>query len=658
MRRPPPTRGQDEQALDQGLGLHAALPLVRHKAEEVLVLTSGGLIWFGVSEIIQYSGMKTIRMNNDALDTGSDASAWIIDLLTFGGKIPFHVATSRLSKWEWLIVHHAIGRSDVLLVADGAEFDGLVAVTQTHGGWLEFWQPGQVIPPESTVIGWLRIPAPVMDMIAEEWRRARDREVMDLAEVDAILRSWEAEKVLDERLAEIADRVERVETVFIHIGRDVFSKSDAGSSTLTRDGLLAGLRKVHYSKWRESDRLFVVLGLCLFASGRSVRFEEFNGRQLSVAGVRDFLLGRYAGYCVSAGIDFGTDQPLGLFELAERVRELQPAADQSPDMRYRRINGLTFVKSEHLMAFPFPRDPSVLPAPVAEYGAALGVQLTGDVRGDMNRITRVAANVDAGLAGLSAPGSQGALGELLAAVVLSAVVATGSDYGMSSSMRNLAGLRGAAPGGIDGVLSLKKGDFFCCCLPHPLRLPAAADGEDVAIVWRAAQRMMYNRWHFAPGEFDRSDIPEKRHYFFPPQVPDIAEHSEKHHGGHVASRVRFTIRAPGAQAWHPPFTVFGHGFRGCYDIRLVRMEGPAFTIGHLIEAVRHCSLVDEFWRTLAVGVESGIFPVRPMQGFDREWYEARTWQQLRPFATAHRAASAGIPLGGAEVLRELIGITF
>jgi hypothetical protein len=72
--------------------------------------------------------------------------------------------------------------------------------------------------------------------------------------------------------------------------------------------------------------------------------------------------------------------------------------------------------------------------------------------------------------------------------------------------------------------------------------------------------MMFNRWHFVPGQFDRAEIPLNRHYFFPPQVPDIAEHSEHRHGGHISARVRYSIRAPGAQVWREPFHVFGHGY--------------------------------------------------------------------------------------------------
>lgn len=578
----------------------------------------------------------------------SSLSNWMLAHLTRNGRVPFRLACARLTPWESLFVQNVLGRPDVELYPEGPVGTDLVTVTASARGEVAFWPPGALPEEGAQTLGQLRVPQEALDMVAEEARLAEYREAMESREVDAILRQWERAGELDRRVAEVADRVERVETVFVFIGRDIFSKSDAGSNTLTRDGLLASLRTRPLDDWRPSDRLFVVLVHCLFASGRSVRFEEFNGKQLSVTGVRQFLLDRYASYCFAAGADPGNPHSLSLLDLAGRVRAMMAKADRSPVMRYRRINGLTFVKNEYLIDFPFPRDPQEMPDLVAEHGRSLGVVPSGDVRADLRRMALAAAAADAGSDGAEpagsaqdaeGPGSQGEVGDLLACVVLSAITAAGADYGMSSAVRDLGRLRGAVPGSPGGVLSLKKGDFFCCCLPHPAQM-AVVDGDDVVqILWRSAQRMMFNRWHFAPGEFDRSVIPENRHYFFPPQIPDIAGHAEHHHGGHVASRVRFSIRAPGAQVWHSPFTVFGHGFRGCYDIRLVRMEGPPFTMAQLFEAVRHCSLVDEMWRTLASGVQDGSFPVRPVRGFGRTWYESRGWEQLRSYEIASGALS-------------------
>ncbi|MER6098220.1 hypothetical protein ABT154_20625 [Streptomyces sp. NPDC001728] len=578
------------------------------------------------------------------LSSGSDtaalraqeASSWLLGELTRDGRIPFRLACQRLTAWESLLVQHVLGRTDIELATKPSSDAGLIPVTRSALFGVSFWKPDELPEPAPEPLAWLRVPPEVLDMTDEETRSVLAREAAELQGVDAILRGWEQRGELDRRLVQLADWVERVETVYVFVGREVFSKSDAGSNTLTRDGRLSNLRQLPVDSWTVADRLFVVLAHCLFSSGRSVRFEEFNGLQLSATGLRRFLLDRHASYCAAIGRPPHNPHGMPLTELAEEVRALQGEVDQhSPFIRYRRINGITFVKNEYLADFPHPRDPHALPESVARYGRVhLGVEPTGRVREDMHSLTVAATFLDAQAAeDARPPARHGAVGELLAAIVLSAVHATDSDYGMSSSVRDLTRLRGARPGGPDGVLQLKKADFVCCCLPHTTRM-AGAGGETAPILWRAAQRMMYNRWHFAPGEFDRETIPEKRHYFFPPQVPDIAEHADHHHGGHSASRVRFSIRAPGAQVWQPPFTVFGHGFRGCYDIRLVRMEGPPFTLRELHEAVRHCSLVDELWRTLADGVQDGSLPVRPMEGFDRDWYASRGWERLDAYALA------------------------
>jgi hypothetical protein len=578
---------------------------------------------------------------------GPAASSRLLDELTGGGRIPFPLALSRLTVWESHLVQYVLGRDDVELTtrppAGPPPAVAPIPVTRSRHTGLCLWGPDELPEPGAEPVGWLHVPPQVLDMVGEATRAENALEAAGSAEVETILQEWVAAGELDRRLTELADWVERVETVLVLVGRDIFSKSDAGTNTLTRDGLIQNLRTSPVHSWRPADRLFVVLAHCLFVTGRSVRFEEFNGRQLSVSRVRHFLADRHANYSVATGRAPRNTHGMPLFELARQVRELMADVDRSPMMRYRRINGLTFVKNEHLIEFPLPRDPDTLPALVARYGReCLGVVPSGDVRGDLRAMTLAATALDAAAPDTGAGGSGGgAVGELLSAIVLSAILSTGSDYGMSSSVRDLGSLRGAEPGSADGVLELKKGDFFCCCLPHTTRMAHA--GQDTApILWRAAQRMMYNRWHFAPGEFDRRVIPQKRHYFFPPQIPDIAEHGEHHHGGHVASRVRFTIRAPGAQVWHPPFEVFGHGYRGCYDIRLVRMEGPAFTTAELLEAVRHCSLVDEMWRTLAEDAQHGPTPPRPVAGFDRAWYESRGWERLRPYVLAGEVPAGAV----------------
>ena len=559
--------------------------------------------------------------------TGTDATGMLLAELTRNGQISLQLASARLTVWESLLVQHVLGRPDVgFRVTAEPPASGQVPVTRSPLVGLSLWAPGELPDPSAERLGGLRVPRDILDKVAEEARVVEHREAAERREAEALLRTWEKNGELDDRLAQLTDWVERVESIYILIGRELFSKSDAGTNTLTREGLLAHLRECPVDDWRPSDRLFVVMAHCLFISGRSVRFEEFNGQQLSATGVRNFLLDRHAHYCAALERESASPRALPLLELAQSVRDLMSYVDRSRMMRYRRINGLTFTKNERLLDFPLPRDPQTTPELVAQHGQlTLGVAPTGDVREDLRAMTLAAA------AHVDERGDGAALGELLGAVVLSSIVATDADYGMTSSVRDLSALRGDRPGGADGVLSLNKRDFFCCCLPHPTRMVHVGD-DTTPILWRSAQRMMFNRWHFAPGEYDRLQIPEKRHYFFPPQVPDLAEHADHHHGGHVASRVRYTIRAPGPQAWHAPFTIFGHGYRGCYDIRLVRMAGPPFTTADVVEAVRHCSLVDEVWRTLAEGLQAGTFRVPPIGGFDRNWYESRGWERLRPYS--------------------------
>lgn len=584
------------------------------------------------------SPLNILGSSDDTTQTSFDrpaaASLWLLQQLNDHDRVDFRLACARLTAWESVFVHSVLGRLDVHLVDKPSPSEPLICVTREALSGVAFWDVDQSPAPQSEVLGWLRAPNEVLETVRAEASVAEAREAAELREIDAIVRDWAEAGELDDKVVEVADWVEHVETIYTFIGRDVFSKSDAGSNTLARDQLLNDLRKRPPDEWRPADRLFVVAAHCLLAGGRSTRLEEFNGRQLTATGLRQSLIDRYAHYCAASGQDPDNMHALSLLELADRVRELTAEVDRSRWLRYRRVHGMTFVKNEYLADFAL-RDPERMPNLVAEHGwVNLGVPESGDVRADLRAMTLAAAASDAGDDGPDLADG-GALGELLAAIVMSAIILTHSDYGMSSAVRDLARMRGTRPRDLDPLLTLRRADFFCCCLPHVTRMSEFVGDEDtVSILWRVAQRMMFNRWHFVPGEFDRKVIPQQRHYYYPPQLPDIAVHANYHHGGHIASKVRFSIRAPGPQAWLPPFEVFGQSFRGCYDIRLVRTQGPPYTLAELFDAERHCALVDELWRTVALGVERGTLPARPIAGFDRQWYETRRWQHLRPYALA------------------------
>lgn len=557
----------------------------------------------------------------------------LLRLLTLDGRLPYHLGADGLTRRERAVLQHLLGRDSFVLTApEDPEFARCnVVVAHSQLGKLTLHEPerGDEPTPDHVVAG-LQLPDWLIEMVDEECAADEPLERHDQSQVDALLRGWAQDGTLETRVRQVMDWVDRVETVLVYSGRRIFSKSDAGTNTLLRDNVLEALCGRHPDEWAVEERLFVAAAQLLFRTGRSVRFEEFNGRQLTASALRRLLVRRSVNYLDALGDPVPPDlRARSLTELAELIGETVPRIDSSEWMRYRRVNGITYVKDEYLERVPGRgRTPKGLPPLLArlaadDYGASAG--LDNDAV-ELTRILTEQAALEAGRSGDSAP-----LERVLESIVLSAVLETRSDYGMSSGLRKLARLS-ASDGQtlVDAMLTLKKNDFFCCTLPSPAAAQALPADRMTEVLWMVSQRMMYNRWHFVPGNFERAEVPLSRHYFFPPLVPDISEWGDVRHGGHTVSCVRYSIRAPGAQMWREPFRVFGHDYRGCFDIRLVRMDGQPYEREDIRMASRYCALVDTFWRAVTAHVERPGGAGLEIKGYTADWYSSATWRRALP----------------------------
>lgn len=588
--------------------------------------------------------------NPEVLFSGS-AGQGLLQLLTLDGSVPYQSAAAGLTIHERALLQHVLGRREFTLEppggpggpGDGAEgCDVLVAFSPL--GKLTLHVTEDDPPDPADVVAGLRLPRWLLEMAEEETAAEQALEDREQAGLDAMLADWRGDGTLGDHLEEVIDWVERVETVFLWIGRRVFSRSDSGSSTLIRGNALPALRDRDLPEWTWEERLLVAGLHLLFRSGGPIRFEEFNGRQLTARALRTTLLrricvyGRHArpGAAAALSADIAT---LPLERLATLAGELAADADSGPGIRYRRVNGLTYAKQEFIAPWD-PEDRRVQDIPPVL--AALAARRLGDTEPAAANVQDLVRTVTArAVEAAVLDGRATDLEEVVEAIVLGATLATGGDYAMSSGIRDLSQLEG---GDIEPVLDLKKGDFFCCVLPTPRIAEDLAGDRLSEILWMVAQRMMYNRWHFMPGNYSRGAIPRKRHYFFSPILPDIGEWGGLRHGGHVHSQVRYTLRAPGAAMWMPPFAPYGHPYRGTFDIRVVRMEGPPFTVEDLRTACRYTHLIDVFWRQLTDSVRSGGLAAPQITAFDADWYRGERWRE--PLTLAAGTAS---PLTRKEV---------
>lgn len=551
----------------------------------------------------------------------------LIRLATLNGALPFQHALAGLVTHEVALLTALTGQNNIMLVRPDTENIRRCNVLVTHSsfGKLSFYIRDQETPPDGEVLlGGLELEKAFLDAVEDECTAQDLLEEQERQNIYAILSDWNAQGELQQRVRQVLDWVEHVESVYIYIGRLVFTRSDVGENTLTArpHGILRQLVERPLSMWKPEECIFIVALHALFLTGRSIRFEEFNGKQLTAIQIRKWLTEKLCAYCMILHEE--ASYVLPLLDLAARVGQLAQRVDVSHWMRYRRINGITFLKKELLLP-PAKSNHVLMPLPshLRDFAAQPGITLdsTVDSTASLQEMTRTALHT------YLETGSSAYLHEIIERIVLSAVIQAKADYGMSSSIRAPGSLRGTPEQRIAGVLTLSKQDFYCCVLPHPQLIKDLPEQVVYHILFSSAQRMEFNRWHFLPGNFSREEIPANRHYYFPPMMPDIAEWSDLRHGGHTKAGVRYSIRVPGAPLWREAFMAYDHPYRGCYDIRLVRIEGPSFGNKELQIAKGHCEFMDTFWRTLQAFVEEYEIATPLVTAYTKDWYQNAHWKQ-------------------------------
>lgn len=564
---------------------------------------------------------------------GLPASQGLTRLLTLAGRLPYKIGAASLTAWELEVLQSTFGDDECLFQPvedlDPVSRERNIIITHSQLGKLSLYPATEPLSLDDTlsesVLGGFSLRQAQLEAIAEKCLEEQALEDAELRNLEQLLVCFEAEGVLEEKVAQVMDWVEHVESVYIYIDRHVFSRSDVGNTLLRSNGILAAIRSRPLVEWSSQERLFVAAVHVLFLTGRSIRLEEFNGQRLSAMRLREWIWRKCCVYHTALEREMPVALlSLPLYKLAERVGQLAFEVDATDWIRIRRLNGLNMLKTEHLL--PHVRSkmiPQELPPLLHLFATRLLQAEPGAGWTPEETISQATRYL---LECYSLEQTTELLSQFVERMVLSAVLESGADYGMSSSLRNPWRLQGEADERAAGALSLAKNEFFCCVIPHPHFAQNGAREIVFEALHASAMRMEFNRWHFIAGNFPREEIPLKRHYYFPPMMPDIAEWSDLRHSGHTAAGVRYTIRVPGPSLWTPPFLSFGHGYRGCYDVRLVRIQGPAFSNHELWIAARHGALMSAFWRTIQAFVERTDYAVPLFTRFTRQYYLDEEWR--------------------------------
>jgi hypothetical protein len=443
---------------------------------------------------------------------------------------------------------------------------------------------------KSVDLGWVAVTPAILAEIEARHAVLEQAEAEAFVEVKTAVDRLHANGELASVLEEVMDHIEHVESVGFYVGDRFLALIDRYVNLIDgkeSKGFLTALRHKPYAQW-DADEVLVVAALhALFLSGRSVRFEEFNGSSLTARRVLARLHDLSEGYR-RAGCEVEMPDGIGLFERAMVVREQTLRAPGKPWLRYRWIYGLNFQKTERIMESTAPNEPD--DAWLQEFGEDYRELVSDHGAPLLNEHVAMMLLANACLARDVASvkcdrGSNavnGWLEYLIEKVVASAVRVTNADYGMSSSLRDITRLVTYDEATlVEQVHKLTPAHFFTCFVSNNM-VERLGEEEAAVIASSVQKRMMFNRWHFIPGNLERPLVRPSRHWYYPPLIPDIAIHSDMHRAAHNRARVKYSIRCPGPDMSRPPLNIARERYRGFYDVRVVRMEGAEFALGDIL----------------------------------------------------------------------------
>ncbi len=479
---------------------------------------------------------------------------------------------------------------------------------------------------DNTMLGYIQLPQSLYEQAQTNVQEIVAAEERAVAQLRLELSKLDEANQLDNALSQCIDHVKHVESVCFYVSDKFYTLIDRHNNLVTeksRIGYLNKLAECPLSSWDDNAVVIVSALHALFLSGRAVRFEEFNGvvlSALSLYGKLNHLVEMY--YNVNNKLD----EPLSdeIFTLAQQIRQLTLQSPNQSWLRYRWIYGLHFFKTEHIVENTRPHESSrvILKEFGGVYRMLVGkkMSLPFDEYAVFKDLSQAA--LEKALKGDKVPYETYAANNwfeyLLQMIVTSAVKASHSDYGMTSTIRNLGQLCvGCRSEIVEKIGDYSNKDFFTCWVANNMQAVLPEKTVDV-IASSCQKRMMFNRWHFIPGNLQRHEIRSDRHWYYPPLIPDIAEHSDVHREAHHRAAVKYSIRSPGPDMSKPSFIVNGIAYRGFYDVRTVRMDGKPYDIEDMLRVRRRTLWLSAFmdsWREHLMSLDD------PTKGFQFTGFE-------------------------------------
>jgi hypothetical protein len=413
--------------------------------------------------------------------------------------------------------------------------------------------------------------------------------------------------------------VDHIDPVLIYVNQETFSVFSKHNNLLDKRGggeryLFERLRNKPFLEWGDCEKTFVYCMYWLRQAG--ARGEEFNGLQLDLDELQCYL--SRATQTLNAARASQTPAPDD--SVAERAAYLnkQKSGVREEFIIYRTINGLTFHKEERLLRkTEVAANAGNLPERVTQYLTHVW-DMTPDRYPTLYDMFYDWFAKSTFSRGNLYPEKFMPAEEMMHVIVANAVKELRADIGMTRCIREIARIKIINDASMyEEACCWPTSDFYCCVVPSE-ELAAAVRDSGVAplpvVLTAVAKRMEYNSWHYLPGHFSPEIVPEGRHFYFPPAMPDLAEWANQHHAGHMLANVLHCIRSPGG------LTYAGRGFPGFFDIRLMRQAGEPFTLEDLKRAIVYTSYLKEFYQAMLDYVCSRGVAFK-VTAFTKSWYE-------------------------------------
>jgi hypothetical protein len=572
-----------------------------------------------------------------------DAAEYV---LTHGGNYPIEPARNAIGLYDRAALDVLDAQRQLQVSATpGGDGCNLVMSVNTLGR-LHIRRQSDVRPQYSETDRWIELGFVAMDaVIAAEidagLAALQAQEAQAFVQVRQAMDNVHAKGELGQVLGQVIDHVEHVESVCFYVKDQFFALIDRYVNLIDdkrNRGFLNLLRDKDYSNWSDDEVLMVAALHALFLSGRSVRFEEFNGVLLTARDLIGYFKELSDSY-QAAGCEITVGENLDIFARAIEIRQQALSAVGKPWLRYRWIYGLNFQKIERILPTNQSNEPTnvCLQEFEEDYRELVSERRDYCMSEHIFMAQIASACLDRDIAGIPCERGSDAVNGwveyLMEKIVASAVIATSSDYGMSSSLRKLSKLMTYDESTlVEAIHALTPNDFFTCFVSHNL-IPRVGD-EAKMIASTVQKRMLFNRWHFIPGNLKRELIRPTRHWYYPPMVPDISVHADMHRAAHNRARIKFSIRSPGPDSSRPGLMIGDQSYRGFYDVRVVRMDGEEYATEDILRTRRRT-----LWLETVYGVITSYLMSANAAAFDITGFEPGVYLDMPP-----EAGEANLPL--------------